>query len=179
MKLTEAQLDARARQLRLILLDVDGVLTDGSVRISAAGDESKAFSIRDGAALVWAMQAGLEIGWLSGRASGATTRRAAELGINLVIQGVADKEDAYLRLRDDRGLQDEQMAYMGDDLIDVPVLRRAGLSAAPADACHDVRERVHFVTSAAGGRGAVREFLDLVLRGRADWHTIRQRYLHS
>lgn len=165
-------LEARARNLRLVLLDVDGVLTDGTVIISASGSELKTFSIRDGAALVWTMKSGLEVGLLSGRASEATTRRAAELGITLVMQGVEDKRAAYLQLATARNLKDDQIAYMGDDLIDLPVLRRVGLSAAPADACPEVRQRVHLVTQASSGRGAVREFLELILRGRGRWDTL-------
>lgn len=177
MALTREQFEARARVLRLILLDVDGVLTDGTVALSGSGDELKTYSIRDGAAMVWAQRAGLEIGLLSGRASEATARRAAELNITLVQQGVADKRAAYLQLAGTLGLKDDQIAYMGDDLIDLPVLRRVGLSAAPHDACDDVRQHVHYVTSAPAGRGAVREFLELILRGRGRWETLVRSYL--
>lgn len=177
MPLTREQLEARARTLRLVLLDVDGVLTDGTIAVSGSGAEFKAFSIRDGAAMVWAMRSGLELGLLSGRASDATARRAAELGIRLVMQGVPDKREAYLQLATSQGLKDEQIAYMGDDLIDLPVLRRVGLSAAPHDACDDVRQRVHFVTTASAGHGAVREFLELILRGRGRWEAIIRSHL--
>jgi YrbI family 3-deoxy-D-manno-octulosonate 8-phosphate phosphatase len=125
MATTRDQLEARARNIRLVLLDVDGVLTDGTVAIAASGDEWKAFSIRDGAAIVWAKRSGLEIGLLSGRASEATTRRAKELNITLVLQGEADKRAAYMHLVTTLGLKDDQVAYMGDDLIDLPVLRGA------------------------------------------------------
>ena len=114
MALTVGELEARTRPLRLLLLDVDGVLTDGTVAIAGTGDEFKAFSIRDGAALIWAQRAGLEVGLLSGRASAATTRRAAELEIPLVVQGVTDKRASYLQLVTERGLKDDQVAYMGD-----------------------------------------------------------------
>ncbi|MDA1306836.1 MAG: HAD hydrolase family protein [Acidobacteria bacterium] len=172
MALTVGELEARTRPLRLLLLDVDGVLTDGTVAIAGTGDEFKAFSIRDGAALIWAQRAGLEVGLLSGRASAATTRRAAELEIPLVVQGVTDKRASYLQLVTERGLKDDQVAYMGDDLIDLPVLRRVGLSAAPHDACDDVRQRVHYVTKAFAGHGAVREFVELILRGRGRWEPL-------
>lgn len=177
MAITREQFEARARTLRLVLLDVDGVLTNGTVAVSSTGDELKAFSIRDGAAIVWAQRSGLEVGLLSGRASEATARRAAELNITLVMQGVADKRAAYLQMATARGLKDDQVAYMGDDLIDLPVLGRVGLSAAPADACIDVRERVHYVTTAEAGRGAVRELLELILRGRGRWDAIVRAHL--
>lgn len=177
MTATRDQLEARARNIRLVLLDVDGVLTDGTVAISGGGDEWKAFSIRDGAAIVWAQRAGLEIGLLSGRASEATTRRAKELNITLVLQGEADKRAAYMHLVTSKGLKDDHVAYMGDDLIDLPVLRRVGLSAAPRDACEDVRSRVHYVTDSYAGHGAVREFLELILRGRGRWDALLRAHL--
>lgn len=174
---TRDQLEARARTIRLVLLDVDGVLTDGTVAISGSGDEWKAFSIRDGAAIHWAKRSGLDIGLLSGRASEATTRRAKELNITIVLQGEADKRAAYMHLVTSLGLKDDQVAYMGDDLIDLPVLRRVGLSAAPRDACEDVRSRVHYVTDSFAGHGAVREFLELILRGRGRWDTLVRAHL--
>jgi len=177
MAATTDQLEARARNIRLVLLDVDGVLTDGTVAIAGSGDEWKAFSIRDGAAIVWAQRTGLEIGLLSGRASDATTRRAKELNITLVLQGEADKRAAYIHLVTSLGLKDDQVAYMGDDLIDLPVLRRVGLSAAPRDACEDVRSRVHYVTDSYAGHGAVREFLELILRGRGRWDALLRAHL--
>jgi 3-deoxy-D-manno-octulosonate 8-phosphate phosphatase (KDO 8-P phosphatase) len=175
--ITKDQLEARARNLRLLLLDVDGVLTDGTIGISAAGDEQKSFFIRDGAAIVWAQRAGLDIGLLSGRASEATARRAAELKIGIVIQGELDKRAAYIQLATAHGLKDDHIAYMGDDLLDLPVLQRAGLSAAPGDACAEVRQRVHYVTTAYGGRGAVREFIELILRGRGRWDALVRAHL--
>jgi 3-deoxy-D-manno-octulosonate 8-phosphate phosphatase (KDO 8-P phosphatase) len=177
MPMTRELLEARARNVRLLLLDVDGVLTDGTVAVSSTGEEFKAFSIRDGAAMVWAQRLGLEIGLLSGRPSEATTRRAAELGISLVQQGVDDKRAAFLKIVTARGLKDDHVAYMGDDLIDLPVLRRAGLSAAPRDACEDVRQRVHYVTTAYAGHGAVREFIELILRGRGRWESLVRTYV--
>lgn len=177
MAITHGQFEARARNLRLILLDVDGVLTDGSVALAGDGTELKQFSIRDGAAILWAQQSGLEVGLLSGRASEATARRARELNISLVVQGVPDKRAAYLQLVTSQALKDDHVAYMGDDLIDLPVLRRVGLSAAPADACDDVRQRVHHVTNAVAGHGAVREFLELILRGRGRWEALVRAHL--
>src|SRR4026208_2520603 len=128
------------------------------------GSEAKGFHIRDGAAMVWAQRAGLMVGLLSARSSGATTHRAAQLAIRLVVQGATSRLSAYERILRDTGLADHAVAYMGDDLLDLPVLTRVGLSAAPADAAAEVLTRVHWVSTAGGGRGAVREFIEMVLR---------------
>jgi 3-deoxy-D-manno-octulosonate 8-phosphate phosphatase (KDO 8-P phosphatase) len=170
-------IEARARSLRLLLFDVDGVLTDGSVVIHPDGSEQKLFFVRDGAAIVWAQRAGLLVGLLSGRASDATLRRAAELSIPIVMQGEADKRTAYGQILTAHGLRDEQVAYMGDDLMDLPVLARAGLSAAPADASEEVRNRVHWVSRYDGGRGAAREMIELVLRARGRWDALTASFL--
>jgi 3-deoxy-D-manno-octulosonate 8-phosphate phosphatase (KDO 8-P phosphatase) len=169
-------LNERAAGIRLLLFDVDGVLTDGVVVMHADGSESKGFHIRDGAAMVWAQRAGLTVGLLSARSSAATSQRAAQLAIRLVMQGVRSKRDAYDRILRDTGLQDDAVAYMGDDLLDLPVLARAGLSAAPMDAAPEVRERVNWVSAAGGGRGAVREFIEMVLRAQQRWDAVLDEY---
>lgn len=155
--------------IRLLLLDVDGVLTDGTILLHADGSESKRFHIRDGAAIVWAQRAGLRIGLLSARTADATAQRAAQLGIPLVVQGAGDKLAGYERILADTGLADADVGYMGDDLQDLPVLRRVGFAAAPADAPGEVRSRVHWVSAAPGGRGAVRELIEHVLRAQGAW----------
>ena len=162
----------RAEAVRLILLDVDGVLTDGTVIMHGDGTESKAFHIRDGAAIVWSMQAGVQIGVLSARASAATTQRTTQLGIRIVAQGVASKAAEFDRILADQGLMDGEVAYMGDDLLDIPILKRAGLSGAPADAAAEVRAVANWVSGRGGGRGAVREFIELVLRAQGRWDAI-------
>ena len=177
MKLGPDELAVRARAVRLLLLDVDGVLTDGTVHISSDGSESKAFSIKDGAALVWARREGLEIGLLSGRPSPATTRRAAELGITLVVETGPDKRPAFAGILTQMGLTDADVAYMGDDLPDLPILGRVGLSAAPLDAAEEVAARVHWVSSRPGGRGAVRELIELILRARLRWEPLVGQHL--
>jgi 3-deoxy-D-manno-octulosonate 8-phosphate phosphatase (KDO 8-P phosphatase) len=169
----------KASRIRLLLFDVDGVLTDGIIIVHADGSESKAFHIRDGAAMVWAQRAGLTVGLLSARSSGATTQRAAQLSIQLVVQGVSNKLEAYDRILRDAGLSDEAVAYMGDDLLDVPVLARAGLAAAPADGAAEVRERVDWVSAQRGGRGAVRELIELVLRAQGRWDAVVREYTVS
>ena len=164
--------EERARRVRLILLDVDGVLTDGSVVMHSDGSESKSFHIRDGAAIVWAQRAGIPVGLLSARASGATTHRAAQLGVRILAQGVASKAAAYEQILVDAGAEDASVAYMGDDLLDMPVLERVVFAAAPADAAEDVRARVHWVSASGGGRGAVREMIEFVLKAQSRWDDV-------
>ena len=136
------------------------------------GSESKQFHIRDGIVMVWAQRVGLKIGLLSARMSPTTAARAAQLGITLVHQGVASKIDAYDQIVSDIGLNDEEVAYMGDDIVDIAVLLRVGLAAAPADAVPEVRERVDWVAPSAGGSGAARDLLELVLRAQGRWDAI-------
>ena len=167
----------RARRVRLILLDVDGVLTPGTVEIASGGGETKSFFIRDGLSLVWARREGLEVGLLSGRPSDATTRRAAELGLRIVVQGSNDKRGGYANILATHGYTDEDVAYMGDDLVDLPVLGRAGLATAPADATPEVLSRVHWVSRHAAGRGAVRELIELVLKAQGRWDALLDSYL--
>jgi 3-deoxy-D-manno-octulosonate 8-phosphate phosphatase (KDO 8-P phosphatase) len=168
--------ESKAAGVRLLLFDVDGVLTDGIVLMHADGSESKGFHIRDGAAIVWAQRAGLGVGLLSARSSGATAQRAAQLAIRIVQQGVKNKLEAYERIVREAGLPDEAVAYMGDDLLDLPVLARVGLSAAPSDAAPEVRARVHWVAAAGGGRGAARELIEFVLRAQQRWDDITREY---
>jgi 3-deoxy-D-manno-octulosonate 8-phosphate phosphatase (KDO 8-P phosphatase) len=177
MPLPVEEIQARAKDLRLLLLDVDGVLTDGTISVSGTGEERKSFHIRDGSAILWARRAGIEVGFLSGRRSGATAKRAAELKVGILVEGETDKRTAFAKIAAEQKLTNDQIAYMGDDLLDLPVLQIAGLSAAPADAAEDVRQRVHYVTKSSGGHGAVREFIELILRGRGQWAPLVQRYL--
>ncbi len=162
----------RAARVRLLLLDVDGVLTDGVVYVHGDGGESKGFHIKDGAAIVWAQHAGLKVGLLSARHSGSTMHRAAQLAIRIVRQGMASKRAAFDEILRETGLAESEVAYMGDDLLDLPVLARDGLSAAPADAAAEVRQAVHWVSAADGGRGAVRELIELVLRAQRRWDSV-------
>jgi 3-deoxy-D-manno-octulosonate 8-phosphate phosphatase (KDO 8-P phosphatase) len=167
---------ARASRIKLVLLDVDGVLTDGKVLIHADGSESRRFDIKDGLAIVWAQRAGVTVGFLSARSSPATLHRAAQLGVTLVHQGVASKLDTFEQIVGDLCEDDAEVAYMGDDIVDIPVLLRAGLAAAPADASADVRSRVHWISAAKGGEGAVRELLELILRAQDRWEPVVAAY---
>ena len=171
-----SDLNEKASRIRLLLLDVDGVLTDGVVVMHADGTESKGFHIRDGAAIVWAQRAGLPIGLLSARSSGATSHRAAQLGVRIVLQGVPSKLSGYEQILRSSAIDDAAVAYMGDDLLDLPIIARVGLSAAPADAAPEVRERVDWISRHDGGRGAVREFVEVVLRAQGRWDTVTRDY---
>jgi len=167
----------KARRVRLLLFDVDGVLTDGTVLVGEDGREYKRFHIRDGTAIVWAHRAGLQTGLLSARTSGATAERARQLAIRIVYQGVSNKASGYEAILREQGLSDAEVAFMGDDLLDLPVLGRVGLSAAPSDAADDVRTRVDWVSQSAGGQGAVREFVEFVLRAQGIWDGVAGEYL--
>jgi 3-deoxy-D-manno-octulosonate 8-phosphate phosphatase (KDO 8-P phosphatase) len=171
--------DARARRIRLLLFDVDGVLTDGTVIIHGDGTESKRFGIRDGIAMVWAQRAGLRVGLLSARSSATTPHRAAQLGITIIHQGVTSKIAAYEQILAAEQCTDEQVAYMGDDIVDLAVLGRVGLAAAPGDAVPEVRSRVHLACHAPGGAGAARELIERVLRAQQLWDGVVDRYLHE
>jgi len=167
----------RASAITLVLFDVDGVLTDGKILLHADGTESKQFDIKDGTAIVWAQRSGLTVGLLSARTSAATAQRAAQLGVTLVHQGVPSKLEMYDRIAADAGVSDDQIAYMGDDVLDLPVLGRVGLAAAPCDAAADVRSRVHWVSRARGGDGAARDLIEVILRAQGKWEGLLASYL--
>jgi 3-deoxy-D-manno-octulosonate 8-phosphate phosphatase (KDO 8-P phosphatase) len=163
---TPDALRERAARVRLLVLDVDGVLTDGRIYLPASGDEIKVFDVRDGSGIVAAQRAGIEVAIISGRSAEAVDRRARELGITHVAQGVRDKGTELARLLETLGLEADACACVGDDVPDLPMLARAGFSIAVADAHADVLGAVDWVTSRPGGRGAVREVCDLLLSGR-------------
>lgn len=165
-------LEARAGKIRLLLFDVDGVMTDGAILLHADGSESKRFDIRDGTALVLAQRAGLITGLLSARQSPATTERARQLRIPIVRQGAPVKADAFEEILREAGVAADEAAYMGDDLLDLPVLGRVGFAAAPADAAPEVRSRVHWVSRSRGGCGAVRELVELILKAQGRWEPL-------
>ena len=157
----------RARRVRLLVLDVDGVMTDGRLHITAHGEETKVFHVRDGSGIVAVQRAGIAVAIISGRDSAAVTHRARELGIRHVQQGVTDKRAALDSLLRELQLSEEALACVGDDTPDVPMLERATLAVAVADAHPTARTVAHWVTAAKGGRGAVREVCDLLLTARA------------
>jgi 3-deoxy-D-manno-octulosonate 8-phosphate phosphatase (KDO 8-P phosphatase) len=159
----------RCRALKLVLTDVDGVMTDGSILLLPDGREAKAFHVRDGLGIVLAHAAGLRTGLISGRSSEVVGRRAAELQMAVVRQGVRDKGATLGEVLAEQSLGAREVAYIGDDVNDLPVMAEVGLSAAPADAHFEVRSRAFMVLDAAGGRGCLREFVEAILRARGDW----------
>jgi 3-deoxy-D-manno-octulosonate 8-phosphate phosphatase (KDO 8-P phosphatase) len=167
----------KAARIKLLLFDVDGVLTDGKILLHGDGTESKQFDIRDGTAIVWAQRAGLMVGILSARTSAATAQRAAQLGIGTVHQGGLSKIRSYGEILGQHDVTDAQVAYMGDDLLDLPIVNRVGLSACPADAIKEVRSRVDYVSRAAGGNGAAREFIEFVLKAQGRWAALVSSYV--
>jgi len=171
---------ASLSRIRLLALDVDGVLTDGGVYFDSAGNETKRFHIHDGLGIVVARLAGLKIAWITGRNSPIVERRATELGVDMLRQGVRDKTIAlnYLAERWSFGLN--EIAYMGDDLNDLPALRIAGVAIAPANAASpEVRDAAAWITPRSGGAGAVRDAIEAILRARGDWDSALAAYLAS
>jgi len=171
-------MDERLKNIKLLLLDVDGVLTDGRIIFDSNGIESKFFNVKDGHGIKLLQRAGIEVGIVSGRKSQVVTNRAAELAITRVFQGALDKLAVYREILQDTGLTDSQIGFMGDDVIDIPVMRRVGFAAAPADAVEEVLPHAHFIARNRGGWGAVREVCDLILKGQGSWDHVIARYFN-
>ena len=166
----------RLAKIKLLLLDVDGVMTDGRIIFDSNGVESKFFNVKDGHGIKLLQRTGIEVGIISGRESQVVANRAVELGISQVYQKSLDKLVPYRQMLEATGLVDEQVAFMGDDIIDIPLLRRVGFAAAPADAVAEVLPFAHFVSRNRGGWGAVRELCDLILKGQGSWDSVTSRY---
>lgn len=169
-------MNGRLAGIRLLLLDVDGVMTDGRIIFDSNGVESKFFNVKDGHGIKMIQRAGIQVGIISGRQSVVVANRAAELDIPILYQKAIDKLTPYGEILNATGLEDSQVAFVGDDVIDIPVLRRVGFAAAPADAVPEVLPFVHFITRNRGGWGAVREVCDLLLRAQGKWDEITARY---
>lgn len=168
-----SEVKQRARRIRLLLMDVDGTLTNGMVCLQAFPDGSvadlKMFNAHDGAGVKLASIAGLRSGMITGRNSPATTQRAKEMGVEFVFQGQSRKLSAYEEIIKRAGVREEEVAYLGDDLPDLPLLRRAGLAIAVADAASEVKRVAHYITRAKGGAGAAREVVELILKVQGKW----------
>ena len=178
MRLT-SDLGDRARRIRMILMDVDGVLTDARIILQAEVDEAKGFDARDGVGIRLAQRAGLITGVITGRLSIATSRRTRELSMEEFHQRVFRKSDVLDAILKTRKLRLEQVCFIGDDLVDVPVMTRVGLAAAPSDARHHAARAAHFVTGAPGGRGAVREVVEFILKAQSRWAKVTKDYLQG
>jgi 3-deoxy-D-manno-octulosonate 8-phosphate phosphatase (KDO 8-P phosphatase) len=171
------ELSQRAADLEWLLFDVDGVFTDGRLVYGSGGEAWKVFDVRDGLALKLAQDAGLKVGLLSGRASAALAVRAAEMGVDTLITDRPDKGLAFSQFLAQHRTDASRVAYIGDDLLDLPVLSRCAISFAPADAAADVRSRVDRVLASSGGRAAVREMVETILKARGDWERLLAPYL--
>jgi 3-deoxy-D-manno-octulosonate 8-phosphate phosphatase (KDO 8-P phosphatase) len=162
----------RARGIRLLILDVDGVLTDGRLYYDAKGETLKVFHVRDGHGIKMAQRGGIEVAFLSGRRSDAAFHRARELEINRFYEGVRDKVAILEELLAALNLTDQEVAAVGDELVDLPLFQRVGLAVAVADAVPEVRAAAHWVTRLPGGKGAVREVCDLILQAQGKWEEL-------
>ena len=171
------ELRGRLAAVRLLAMDVDGVLTDGTLACDSAGGESKRFHVADGLGLTALRVMGCTIAWISGRESAAVTRRAAELHIPYLVERAGDKKAALKQLLDTLSLSPEQLAYIGDDWNDLPAFEAAGVRIAPANACAEIRARADIVTQAAGGQGAVREVCEMLLEASGKKEAAIRNYL--
>jgi 3-deoxy-D-manno-octulosonate 8-phosphate phosphatase (KDO 8-P phosphatase) len=176
MKPLSALDSARVRPIRALILDVDGVLTDGQILYSSSGEEWKSFNVRDGSALTWWHRVGRLSAFLSGRASPILERRAVELGVGAVEMNAKDKLPALLRILEKLRIAANECAYVGDDLPDLPILRAVGLGLAVADAAIEVKDAAAAVTEYPGGRGAVREVVEFILKAQGQWAVVLERY---
>ena len=170
---------ARARKIRLLVMDVDGVLTDGRMVLSDRGDELKMFHTHDGIGLALAHRAGLVTALVTGETSPIAKARGEKLGVGTVVLGARRKGEVVETLLAEHGLSADALAYIGDDLLDLPALQLAGLAVAPADAVADVKAAAHVVTKAAGGHGAVRECVELLLRAQGVWEAVFRAFVEE
>lgn len=170
-------LEERCRSIELILSDVDGVLTDGKLVLDNQGIESKRYHVRDGLGIKLWQKAGYHFGLITQRSSQSLKVRAAELGVEILRQGVPDKLTSLRKILAELRLAPNQVCYLGDDLPDLPIVRTVGLGVAVADACGEMREAAHYTTKALGGNGALRETIELVLKAQGRWNDVIQTYL--
>ncbi len=173
---TDERLLSKIRKVRLLILDVDGVMTDGMIIIDDAGLESKQFDVRDGHGLKILMRCGIGVALLTGRRSRVVEHRAADLGITEVYQGVWNKAEVFAGIIERNKLASEETAYVCDDIVDIPLLKRVGFSVAVADAVPEARKIADYVTKRPGGRGAVREVCEMILTAQGRWEEVAMRY---
>jgi 3-deoxy-D-manno-octulosonate 8-phosphate phosphatase (KDO 8-P phosphatase) len=166
----------RAAKVRLLILDVDGVLTDGRIIMDHKGREIKAFNVRDGHGLRLLREAGIEVAILTGRSSPVVQKRADDLGILWVRQGIHDKVGAYQEIARKMGITDDEACFIGDDLVDIPLLKRVGIPIVVGDGAPEAKRFARYVTQSSGGKGAVREVCDLLLQTQGKWEAVLRRY---
>lgn len=173
---TRVEVNKKAKGIKLLVLDVDGVMTDGRVVFADSGEELKAFDVKDGHGIKMLMRSGVGVALLTGRDSRVVIHRAGDLGIDMVYQGAKDKLPVFERILREKGFEGEEVCYVGDDLVDMPVMRRSGLSISVADAGEELKGSVDYVTERPGGRGAVREVCELILKAQGKWEAATSRY---
>lgn len=175
--MTQQDLLRKAKPIKLVAFDIDGIMTDGRLYFTSLGDEIKAFNVKDGLGLNLLRKSGVEVAIITGRTSELVNRRARDLKIDKLIQGREDKKIALLELMEQENLTAEQIAYMGDDLPDLPAIRHAGLGVTVADALPIVKQHADLITEANGGDGAVREFCDWLLQAQGNLDKVLEPYL--
>ena len=174
-----ADIERRASRIKLLLMDCDGVLTDGTLTLLENGDEQKSFNVRDGHGLVLLHRAGLQSGIISGRTSSVVKRRAAELGMDLelVCQGSLNKIQDFEELLSRAKVRDDEVAFVGDDVTDIPLMQRSEFAVAVADAVPETLAAAHYITRAQGGHGAIREVTEIILKAQGHWNKLMERYV--
>ncbi len=177
MEQSKENLIERAKKIEFIFLDVDGTLTDGGIYLDAEGGEMKKFDVRDGSGIVIAKRHGLHFAMITGRKSKVVARRASELGIDELVQGALSKLEVFESIRQKHGFEYEQVAYIGDDWLDISIFERVGLAACVADAFEYIKKHAHLVTKRPGGHGAVREVIDFILSAKGHFDQIEDDYL--
>jgi 3-deoxy-D-manno-octulosonate 8-phosphate phosphatase (KDO 8-P phosphatase) len=170
-------MNERLKKIRCLLMDVDGVLTDGKLHFTSDGQEFKTFDVQDGHGMAMANRAGLLLGLVSGRPSKATEKRATDLGLKIVKQAGVNKMEMVEEIKQEHNLRDEEIAFIGDELVDLPVLRRAGFAVAVPNAVEEVKAVAHYTTKRHGGDGAVREVIEMILKSRGLWEAAVAQYM--
>ncbi|MFA5757132.1 MAG: HAD-IIIA family hydrolase, partial [Smithellaceae bacterium] len=175
-RIMKKKIRGKLEKIKMLILDVDGVMTDGRIIMDSDGREIKNFYVRDGHGLVMLQRHGIRVAILTGRTSSVVDHRARELKIAQVYQGALNKKEVYAKILEKNGLAPEETAYLGDDIVDIPVLKMAGFSAAVADAVDEVKKHVDYVTLCRGGKGAVREICEMLLEALGFWPEVARRY---
>lgn len=179
MQRVPAKIREKAKKIKLLLLDVDGVLTDGGIVMNDRGEEVKQFDVRDGHGIRLLLRAGIQIGLITGRTSKVVGHRARDLGIRILYQKAYDKLDIYQKIKRKSGLKDQEIAYVGDDIVDLPILRKVGLAMTVRDCWAELKREVDYVAAGKGGRGAVREIIELLLKAQGKWQGVTHRYYRN
>jgi len=169
--------EEKLRKIKLLLLDVDGVLTDGKIVYTDQGEEIKSFDVKDGHGLKLLMRAGIDVALVTGRKSKVVKHRAKDLGITLVYQQVWDKREVLNKILQEKGISEDAIAFVGDDLVDLPIIERVGFSATVADGIEEVKQRVDYISPQKGGERAVRGICELILKAQGRWDEVTKQYL--